>query len=83
MNKSIVIYRDEDGYEVWCGVDGDNIINAHIIGIGPTRDEAVLNAVEDLQSSLHNPSGAARCGERSRRPKDKGCNVTPCRPRIS
>jgi hypothetical protein len=51
--NGLVIYRDDQQYEVWCGVDdGDNIINAHIIGTGPTRDEAVAEAVQHLESAL-------------------------------
>ena len=49
--SDIVIYKTDE-YEVWCGVDGDNIINAHIIGIGPTRDVAVADAVKHLESAL-------------------------------
>ncbi len=63
MNDSIVIYLDSDGYEVWCGVDGDNIINAHIIGCGTTRDDAVRAAVEHLESELEllqSPIGVMR-----------------------
>lgn len=48
----IVIYRDDE-YEVWCGcMPGDNVINAHIIGLGQTRDLAVANAVNYLESAL-------------------------------
>lgn len=52
MNKQLVIYREDGQYEVWCGVDGDNIINAHIIGVGVTRDLAVAEAVTYLESAL-------------------------------
>lgn len=49
---SVKIYRDGDEVEVWCGVDGDNIINAHIIGLGATRDEAIAAAVAHLEQTL-------------------------------
>lgn len=61
MNE-IVIYRDDE-YEVWCGVDGDNTINATVIGTGPTRDVAVADAVTYLESALtalQAPPGAVR-----------------------
>ena len=50
--KDLVIYREGQEYEVWCGVDGDNIINAHIIGTGLTRDDAVADAVQYLEAAL-------------------------------
>jgi hypothetical protein len=63
MNNQIVIYRDDDGYEVWSGVHGDNIKNAHIIGHGVTREAAVSEAVQYLESALEvlqAPPGVAR-----------------------
>lgn len=48
------IYEDNGEYEVWIGPASDlrdgNIINAFIVGIGSTRDEAVENAVRELES---------------------------------
>lgn len=68
MNEDIAIVRDEDSYEVWCGVDGItdksvNIVNAHIIGTGETRSAAVAAAVEHLESvldALQSPPGVVR-----------------------
>ena len=63
MSDRIVIYRDGDEYEVWFGVDGDNIINAHVIGVGENRDVAVRDAVAYLESALgvlQAPPGVAR-----------------------
>lgn len=68
MNEDIAIVREEDGYEVWCGVDGItetsvNIINAHIVGTGETRQEAVANAVTHLElvlDALQSPPGVVR-----------------------
>lgn len=60
--NTLVIYRDNH-YEVWFGVDGDNIINAHVIGTGPTRDTAVADAVQHLESALEalqSPPGVVR-----------------------
>lgn len=66
--ESVVIYQNvyagaDPQFEVWCGVDGDNIINAHIIGEGATRQEAVQGAVTHLESLLEvlqSPPGVVR-----------------------
>lgn len=53
MRGDIVIYLDDEGYEVWCGVEeGNNVVDAHVIGFGSTRDAAVRMAVEHLEGSL-------------------------------
>lgn len=50
-----IYYDDMDGeYEVWVAPSGDlegmNVINAFVAGIGATRDEAVADAVRELES---------------------------------
>ncbi len=63
MNDTLAIYKVGDIYEVWCGCDGDNIINAHIIGEGTSRDAAVGDAVAHLESeieALQSPVGVIR-----------------------
>ena len=49
-------------YEVWYGVtdDDNNVINAHIIGLGPTREAAVADAVREIEAVealLQSPPG--------------------------
>lgn len=39
-------------WEVWCGADGENIINAHLIGIGDTKAAAVANAIKETETLL-------------------------------
>ncbi len=43
----LIIYID-DAWEVWCGADGENIINAHLIGSNPLREAAITEAREEL-----------------------------------
>ena len=50
--SGIAIYHQDGEYEVWCGVDGDNIINAHVIGTGETRDAAISEAVQYLELAI-------------------------------
>ena len=50
MNGLLII--EIDGWEVWCGADGDNIINAHLIGSAPTRAEALAKAEASLRAAL-------------------------------
>lgn len=48
-----LLVTDVDGeWEVWCGADGDNIINAHLIGTGADRDVAVADAVRHLEAII-------------------------------
>ena len=63
MNDALAIYQDGEDFEVWFGVDVDNIINAHVIGSGSTRDAAVTDAVHELESALEalqSPPGVIR-----------------------
>jgi hypothetical protein len=54
MRAGIKIYRDGHDFEVWCGVsDGDNTINAHIIGIGLTKEAAIADAIAALSRTAY------------------------------
>lgn len=61
--EGLLVTNIDGAWEVWCGADGDNIINAHLVGTGPTRDGAVADAVRHLESivaRLQEPSQASR-----------------------
>lgn len=53
----VVIYKDGSEFEVWLGptqdIVHDNIINAVCIGVGATRDEAVSDAVQELEGLVN------------------------------
>lgn len=58
------IYVEDGEYEVWVGpasdLADDNVKNAFIAGIGPSRDEAVAHAVRELEgvaALLQTPAG--------------------------
>jgi hypothetical protein len=66
MEIGTVIFKDGGVFEVWVGPSGDmadrpvNIINAFVAGIGATRDEAVADAVRNLEAlteHLQSPAG--------------------------
>ncbi len=52
-NCGIKIYLDSE-FEVWMGpsddLEADNIINAHIVGYGSTKEAALAMAVAELES---------------------------------
>ena len=39
-------------WEIWCGADGENIINAHLIGVGPTVGAALTEAIQTTETLL-------------------------------
>ncbi len=53
MDLGVRIYVDSGEFEVWIGpaleLSSNNIINAFIAGVGPTRDAAVMDAVRELE----------------------------------
>lgn len=48
MADGLLIVEVDGEWEVWCGADGDNIINAHLIGLDQTRQAAIENALQEL-----------------------------------
>ena len=48
VEDGLLIILADDAWEVWCGADGENIINAHLIGSNPSRDAAIAGAREEL-----------------------------------
>jgi len=48
-----LLITDVDGeWEVWCGADGEDIINAHLIGRGATKAAAVGDAIVETETLL-------------------------------
>ena len=67
----LIIFAD-DAWEVWCGADGENIINAHLIGSNPSREAAGAGAREELleladRLSKHLPLADSPLGDERRR----------------
>jgi hypothetical protein len=52
VSEGLLITNVAGEWEVWCGADGENIINAHLIGHGATKAEAVADAIKDTQELL-------------------------------
>lgn len=50
-------------WEVWCGADGENIINAHLIGCGDTKATAVTDAIRETETLLLRLRAQVRAGE--------------------
>ena len=48
VEDGLLIILADDAWEVWCGADGENIINAHLIGSNPSREAAIAGAREEL-----------------------------------
>lgn len=52
VSQGLLITDVAGEWEVWCGADGDNIINAHLIGRGDTKAAAVADAIKDTEELL-------------------------------
>ena len=52
VSEGLLITDVEGEWEVWCGADGDNIINAHLIGCGETKEAAVNEAINETEILL-------------------------------
>ena len=57
--EGLLITNVDGQWEVWCGADGENIINAHLIGQGPTKAAAVKDAINETKALLHRLRGHA------------------------
>lgn len=52
VSEGLLITNVDGEWEVWCGADGENIINAHLIGQGATRELAVADAIRETETLL-------------------------------
>lgn len=52
VSEGLLITDVAGEWEVWCGADGENIINAHLIGRGTTKAAAVADAIAETVTLL-------------------------------
>lgn len=52
VSDGLLITNVAGDWEVWCGADGENIINAHLIGRGDTKAAAVTDAIAETETLL-------------------------------
>jgi hypothetical protein len=52
VSEGLLITDVAGQWEVWCGADGENIINAHLIGRGDTKAAAVADAIKETETLL-------------------------------
>lgn len=66
--EGLLITNVSGEWEVWCGADGENIINAHLIGHGDTKAAAVAEAITEtvtLLRRLRTQAEVAKAGSHS------------------
>lgn len=67
MADGLLITDVAGEWEVWCGADGENIINAHLIGRGDTKTAAVADAIAETETLLLRLRAQAEPSDRTRR----------------
>ncbi len=77
------VYCEDGEYEVWIGPAGDlesgNIINSFIAGVGVSRDEAVGNAVRDLEALVEHLQAPLVSPAKTKQKVAQNMLTAPCR----